>query len=113
MDFTLRGAGRFIKHAEYFHVSKGRDLGFNTVLTFFAKLSSGTGEQVLTRQMLRLGHAMPLGEFLGFYYAHGGYYITQHLLSRSVPMLTFIWLLVVLDDPEGDANPINPAARQN
>merc|ERR1719269_174467 len=23
MDFTLRGAGRNIKHAEYFHVSKG------------------------------------------------------------------------------------------
>merc|ERR1711988_1451485 len=98
MDFTLRGAGRFIKHAEYFHVSKGRDLGFNTVLTFFAKLSAGTGEQLLTRQMLRLGHVMGLGEFMMFFYAHGGFYLTQYFVSRSVPFLCFLWLLFVLDD---------------
>ena len=49
MDFTLRGQGRSIKHCEYFHVAKGRDLGFNTVLGFFSKLSSGAGEQILTR----------------------------------------------------------------
>jgi len=102
MDFTLRGDGRTIHHAEYFHVSKGRDLGFGTVLTFFAKLSSGTGEQVLTRQMLRLGHILGLGEFLGFYYAHAGYYIGQHFLSKCVPLFTAMWLLVTLDDPEGD-----------
>ena len=29
--------GRTIKHCEYFHVAKGRDLGFNTVLGFFSK----------------------------------------------------------------------------
>merc|ERR1719498_1393512 len=58
MDLTLRGEGRSIKHAEYFHLAKGRDLGFNTVLTFFSKLSAGTGEQLLTRQVLRLGHLM-------------------------------------------------------
>jgi len=108
MDFTLRGEGRNIKHTEYLHLAKGRDLGFNTVLTFFAKLSAGTGEQLLTRQMLRLGHVMNLGEFFGFYYAHGGYYLTQHLMSCSVPLLTFIWLLVVLDSPENDLHPLNP-----
>jgi len=58
--------------------------------------------------MLRLGQCMGLGEFLGCYYAHGGYYITQHLLSRSVPMLTFIWLLIVLDHPANDLSLINP-----
>merc|ERR1719440_1538426 len=104
MDFTLRGEGRTIQHSEYFHLAKGRDLGFNTVLTFFAKLSAGTGEQLLTRQVFRLGHVMGFGEFCGFYYAHGGFYITQHLISCSVPMLSFIWLLIVLDDPEGDLN---------
>jgi hypothetical protein len=102
MDFTLRGDGRNIKHAEYFHVVKGRDLGFATVLTFFMKLSSGTGEQVLTRQVFRLGHVLGLGEFLGFYYAHGGFYITQHLVARSVPLLVLVWSVVLLDDPEGD-----------
>jgi 1,3-beta-glucan synthase len=35
MDFTLRGEGRKIVHKEYFHLAKGRNLGFNTVLGFF------------------------------------------------------------------------------
>ena len=35
---------------------KGRDLGFNTVLGFFSKLSSGAGEQILTRPLGREGH---------------------------------------------------------
>eukprot|EP00438_Fugacium_kawagutii_P033438 Skav208824 [mRNA] locus=scaffold667:224993:229471:+ [translate_table: standard] len=30
LDFTLRADGRSICHKEYFHLSKGRDLGFNS-----------------------------------------------------------------------------------
>lgn len=108
MDFTLRGDGRTIKHAEYFHLAKGRDLGFNTVLTFFSKLSAGTGEQLLTRQVFRLGHVMGCPEFFAFYYAHGGFYITQYLLSRSVPLLVFVWLLCLLDDAEQDFSVMSP-----
>merc|ERR1711959_667388 len=66
MDFTLRGEGREIHHCEYFHLAKGRDLGFNTVLAFFSKLASGCGEQLLTRQVFRLGQIFPLPEFLSF-----------------------------------------------
>jgi len=98
MDFTLRGAGRTIGHREYFHLTKGRDLGFNSVLGFFSKLSGGTGEQILTRQMFRLGQAMDLPEFLTFYYAHAGYYVTQFLLSQCIPALVFLWLTVLLND---------------
>ncbi|CAK9062896.1 unnamed protein product [Durusdinium trenchii] len=87
MDFTLRGQGRSIKHCEYFHVAKGRDLGFNTVLGFFSKLSSGAGEQILTRQMFRLGQLLHLPEALTFYYAHVGFYVTQGLVSASMPIL--------------------------
>merc|ERR1719350_1541239 len=67
MDFTLRGNGRKIRHCEYFHLAKGRDLGFNSVLGFFSKLSSGTGEQIITRQMFRLGQIFDLPELLTFY----------------------------------------------
>merc|ERR1719469_187329 len=81
MDFTLRGDGRSIKHCEYFHLAKGRDLGFNAVLGFFSKLSSGTGEQLLSRQTFRLGQVMELPEALSFYYAHAGYYLTQFFVS--------------------------------
>merc|ERR1719253_1678269 len=100
MDFTLRGEDRQIRHCEYFHLAKGRDLGFNTVLGFFSKLSSGTGEQVLSRQTFRLGQVLHLPEALAFYYAHAGYYITQFFVSISMPMLVFTWLLVLLSDCE-------------
>ncbi|CAJ1438265.1 unnamed protein product [Effrenium voratum] len=100
MDFTLRGQGRSIKHCEYFHVAKGRDLGFNTVLGFFSKLSSGAGEQILTRQMFRLHQLLHLPEAFTFYYAHVGYYITQGLVSASMPILVFAWMVVLAADCE-------------
>jgi len=101
MDFTLRGGGRKIRHREYFHLAKGRDMGFNAVLGFFSKLSSGTGEQLLSRQTFRLGQVLHLPEALAFYYAHAGYYINQFFVSISMPLLVFAWLLVLLSDCEG------------
>jgi hypothetical protein len=100
MDFVLRGDGRSIRHCEYFHLTKGRDLGFNTVLAFFSKLASGTGEQIITRQMYRLGQSMHLPEMLTFYYAHVGYYFNQFFISWSMPLLACVWLLVLVSDCE-------------
>jgi len=100
MDFVLRGAGRRIRHREYFHLAKGRDLGFNNVMLFNSKLSSGCGEQLLTRQTMRLGQLLPLPEFLTFYYAHMGYYLTQWLISWALPVLALVWLVVVLNGCE-------------
>jgi hypothetical protein len=102
MDFTLRGEGRTIKHAEYFHLAKGRDLGFNTVLAFFSKLASGCGEQFITRQTFRLSQVLHLPEFLSFYYAHMGYYVNQFFVSWCCPLLVCCWLLVLVSDCEGD-----------
>eukprot|EP00429_Kryptoperidinium_foliaceum_P092432 CAMPEP_0176202568 /NCGR_PEP_ID=MMETSP0121_2-20121125/10137_1 /TAXON_ID=160619 /ORGANISM="Kryptoperidinium foliaceum, Strain CCMP 1326" /LENGTH=693 /DNA_ID=CAMNT_0017541457 /DNA_START=17 /DNA_END=2098 /DNA_ORIENTATION=+ len=101
MDFTLRGDGRRIRHREYFFLAKGRDMGFNAVLGFFSKLSSGTGEQLLSRQTFRLGQVLHLPEAMSFYYAHAGYYLTQFFVSMSMPLLVFAWLLVLLSDCEG------------
>jgi hypothetical protein len=98
MDFTLRGQGREIKHCEYFHLSKGRDLGFNTVLGFFSKISSGAGEQILTRQMLRIGHVFHLPDFLTFHYAHVGYYLNQFLVSWALPCFLLVWLMVLVSE---------------
>lgn len=100
MDFMLRGDGRKIRHCEYFYLTKGRDLGFNAVMSFFSKISSGAGEQVLTRQMFRLGQIMPLPESLSFYYAHAGYYLTQAFISWSMPVIISTWLLVLAADCE-------------
>ncbi|CAK0901643.1 unnamed protein product [Prorocentrum cordatum] len=103
MDFTLRGHGRQIKHCEYMAVVKGRDMGFRAVLQFFSKLASGTGEQLLTRQTFRLEQVLELPEALCFYYAHGGYYLIQFVISWSMPLTIFVWLLVLVSGcEEGD-----------
>mmetsp|Transcript_10443 Transcript_10443/g.36687 ORF Transcript_10443/g.36687 Transcript_10443/m.36687 type:complete len:657 (-) Transcript_10443:69-2039(-) len=102
MDFMLRGDGRRIRHCEYFYLTKGRDLGFNAVMGFFSKISSGTGEQILTRQMFRLGQILPLPESLSFFYAHAGYYITQAFISLSMPLTVAAWLLVLAAGCEDD-----------
>jgi len=100
MDFTLRGKGREIKHCEYFHLAKGRDLGFNTVLGFFSKISSGAGEQIITRQMFRLLQLLPLPEALTFWYAHVGYYVTQWFVSQGMPIIVSLWLFVLTSSCE-------------
>eukprot|EP00928_Gymnodinium_smaydae_P034316 TRINITY_DN24351_c0_g1_i1.p1 TRINITY_DN24351_c0_g1~~TRINITY_DN24351_c0_g1_i1.p1 ORF type:complete len:1914 (-),score=312.77 TRINITY_DN24351_c0_g1_i1:172-5913(-) len=100
MDFTLRGQNRKIKHCEYFNLAKGRDLGFNTVLGFFSKLSSGAGEQIITRQMFRLHQLFSLPEALTFWYAHVGYYMSQFFVSTSMPTLCFTWMLMLLSSCE-------------
>jgi len=100
MDFMLRGEGRKIRHCEYFYLTKGRDLGFNAVMSFFSKISSGTGEQILTRQMFRLSQIMHLPEALAFHYAHAGYYLTQAFISLSMPVALSTWLLVLAADCE-------------
>jgi len=100
MDFTLRGFGRDIKHAEYFHLAKGRDLGFVAVLGFFSKLSSGAGEQIITRQMFRLGNLLSVPEAFTFWYAHVGYYFTQFLVSMGMPLIVVMWLVMIIMDCE-------------
>mmetsp|Transcript_34276 Transcript_34276/g.80110 ORF Transcript_34276/g.80110 Transcript_34276/m.80110 type:complete len:2155 (+) Transcript_34276:54-6518(+) len=108
MDWTLRGACRRVIHREYFLVAKGRDMGFSQVLAFFMKLSSGSGEVALTRQSARLGRLLDLPEFLTFFYAHVGYYLTQFLISKCPVVLTFVWLLLCANDAEPNWKAMDP-----
>jgi len=100
MDLTLRG-GR-VKFKEYFQVGKGRDLGFNSVLSFFAKVSSGTGEQSITRQSYRLGKRLPMSRLLGYYYAHVGYYFTQVWMYRTIKAFCFLAAFLALHETYGE-----------
>ncbi|XP_057511748.1 callose synthase 11-like [Actinidia eriantha] len=50
---TLRGGN--VTHHEYIQVGKGRDVGLNQISMFDAKVSSGNGERVLSRDVYRLG----------------------------------------------------------
>ncbi|KAF3451476.1 hypothetical protein FNV43_RR07571 [Rhamnella rubrinervis] len=55
---TLRGGN--VTHHEYIQVGKGRDVGLNQISMFEAKVASGNGEQVLSRDVYRLGHSICL-----------------------------------------------------
>ena len=92
-DFTFRGGGH-VQHHEYFHFVKGCDLRFNPVLGSFSKTSSGTGEQIRTRQMFQLGQVMGLPEFSMVHDAHAGCCLAQSFLWPGPPTTVHIWVLV-------------------
>ncbi|KAL8461989.1 hypothetical protein ACS0TY_033174 [Phlomoides rotata] len=55
---TLRRGN--VTHHEYIQVGKGRDVGFNQISLFEAKVACGNGEQTLSRDLYRLGHVVML-----------------------------------------------------
>lgn len=59
-----------------FQVGKGRDVGLNQIAMFEAKVSSGNGEQILSRDVFRLGQLFDFFRMFSFFYTSVGYYIT-------------------------------------
>lgn len=88
IDLTLRGG--WTAYREYFHVGKGRDMGFMSVLSFTAKVSMGNGEQAITRQWMRMGLHLPLARLLGIFYVHVGWYLNQCFVTWSLQAFSFM-----------------------
>lgn len=88
MNAILRG-GR-IKHCEYVQCGKGRDLGFNSVLSFNAKIGAGMGEQLVSREYFYLSSILPADRFFSFFYAHAGFHLNNMFISLSI----FLFLIV-------------------
>ncbi|GJN87989.1 hypothetical protein Rhopal_000944-T1 [Rhodotorula paludigena] len=84
--------GGRIKHTEYYQCGKGRDLGFGTILNFQTKVSSGMGEQMLSREYYYLGTQLPMDRFLTFYYGHPGFHINNILVILSVQLFMYTLL---------------------
>ncbi|XP_050226548.1 callose synthase 11 [Mercurialis annua] len=84
---TLRGGN--VTHHEYIQVGKGRDVGMNQVAMFEAKVASGNGEQVLSRDVYRLGHRLDFFRMLSFYHTTVGYYYNTMILVVSI--YAFLW----------------------
>ncbi|KAK8551539.1 hypothetical protein V6N13_119997 [Hibiscus sabdariffa] len=84
---TLRGGN--VTHHEYVQVGKGRDVGLNQIAMFEAKVASGNGEQVLSRDVYRLGHRLDFFRMLSFYYTTVGYYFNTMMVVLTV--YTFLW----------------------
>lgn len=91
---TLRG-GRIL-HKEYMQVGKGRDLGFNQLFLFEAKLASGAGEQALSREAYRLGRYLDLPRLLSFFYGSIGFYTTTAMVVVAVATLVFARMMLAL-----------------
>lgn len=84
---TLRGGN--VTHHEYIQVGKGRDVGLNQISMFEAKVASGNGEQVLSRDVYRLGHRLDFFRMLSFYYSTVGFYFNMMMVVMTV--YTFLW----------------------
>ncbi|KAJ0428307.1 putative 1,3-beta-glucan synthase [Helianthus annuus] len=84
---TLRGGN--VTHHEYIQVGKGRDVGLNQVSMFEAKVASGNGEQVLSRDVYRLGHRLDFFRMLSFFYTTIGFFFNTMMISLTV--YAFLW----------------------
>ena len=78
---TLRGGD--VTHHEYIQVGKGHYVGLNQISMFKVKVSSGNGEQVLSRDVYRLGHHLDFFCMLYFYYSTDGFFFNTMLVVLS------------------------------
>nr|XP_016508023.1 PREDICTED: callose synthase 9-like [Nicotiana tabacum] len=79
---TLRQGN--ITHHEYIQVGKGRDVGLNQIALFEGKVAGGNGEQVLSRDVYRLGQLFDFFRMLSFYFTTVGFYFCTMLTVLSV-----------------------------
>ncbi|XP_058774433.1 callose synthase 9-like [Vicia villosa] len=102
---TLRQGN--ITHHEYIQVGKGRDVGLNQIALFEGKVSSGNGEQVLSRDIYRLGQLFDFFRMMSFYFTTVGYYFCTMLTVLTVYAFlygkTYLALSGVGEEIEGRA----------
>uniref|UniRef100_A0A453J6W5 1,3-beta-glucan synthase n=1 Tax=Aegilops tauschii subsp. strangulata TaxID=200361 RepID=A0A453J6W5_AEGTS len=79
---TLRQGN--ITHHEYIQVGKGRDVGLNQIALFEGKVAGGNGEQVLSRDIYRLGQLFDFFRMLSFYVTTVGFYFCTMLTVLTV-----------------------------
>ncbi|KAJ7533488.1 hypothetical protein O6H91_13G051600 [Diphasiastrum complanatum] len=84
---TLRRGN--VTHHEYIQVGKGRDVGLNQIALFEAKVASGNGEQMLSRDVYRLGHRLDFFRMLSFYYTTVGFFVNNMIVVLTV--YAFLW----------------------
>ncbi|KAG0567784.1 hypothetical protein M758_7G116000 [Ceratodon purpureus] len=92
--FNCTQRGGTVTHHEYIQAGKGRDVGLNQIAMFEAKVASGNGEQVLSRDVYRLGHRLDFFRMLSFYYTTVGFFINNLIVVLTV--FAFLWGRVYL-----------------
>ncbi|KAH7528293.1 hypothetical protein FEM48_Zijuj05G0057200 [Ziziphus jujuba var. spinosa] len=79
---TLRQGN--ITHHEYVQVGKGRDVGLNQIALFEGKVAGGNGEQVLSRDVYRLGQLFDFFRMCSFFFTTVGYYVCTMMTVLTV-----------------------------
>lgn len=79
---TLRRGN--VTHHEYIQVGKGRDVGLNQISLFEAKVACGNGEQILSRDIYRMGHRFDFFRMLSYYFTTVGFYVSSMLVLLIV-----------------------------
>ncbi|KAF3968702.1 hypothetical protein CMV_007439 [Castanea mollissima] len=79
---TLRQGN--ITHHEYIQVGKGRDVGLNQIALFEGKVAGGNGEQVLSRDIYRLGQLFDFFRMLSFFFTTVGYYVCTMMTVLTI-----------------------------
>jgi callose synthase len=79
---TLRGG--HVTHEEFIQVGKGRDVGMQQLTQFEAKLSSGAGECVTSRDAMRMATRLDFFRLHSWFYGNLGWYFTQTMTVVGV-----------------------------
>ncbi|KAJ4962108.1 hypothetical protein NE237_022018 [Protea cynaroides] len=79
---TLRQGN--ITHHEYIQVGKGKDVGLNQIALFEGKVAGGNGEQVLSRDIYRIGQLFDFFRMLSFYFTSVGFYACTMMTVLTV-----------------------------
>ncbi|XP_020225550.1 callose synthase 5 [Cajanus cajan] len=95
---TLRRGN--VTHHEYIQCGKGRDVGLNQISLFEAKVACGNGEQILSRDIYRLGHRFDFFRMLSFYSTTIGFYISSMIVALTCYVFLYGKLYLSLSGSE-------------
>ncbi|OWM91036.1 hypothetical protein CDL15_Pgr023369 [Punica granatum] len=95
---TVRGGN--VTHHEYMRIGKGRDVGLNQISMFEAKIASGSAEQLLSRDVYRLGHKLDFFRMLSFYHSTVGFYFNNIMVIWTMYVLFWGKLYMALSGAE-------------
>ncbi|KAK4770184.1 hypothetical protein SAY87_030716 [Trapa incisa] len=87
--FNCTSRGGNITHHEYLQIGKGRDVGLNQISMFEAKIAGGSAEQLLSRDVHRLGNKLDFFRMLSFYHSTVGFYLSNVMVIWT--MYTLFW----------------------
>jgi len=105
-NHVLRGGK--VKFKEYISCGKGRDMGFDSINSFESKVSGGNGEQVMSRDVYRLGTHFDFFRLLAFYHSGPGFFINSYLVMLSVYANIWMLTLLALTNNQELADPNDP-----